>query len=133
MKYNQPLLIALGVAVAIAVTGPAHAEPLRLDPIMLAQAGTPSREASRATYIHQNEGKFEEWGEKIDTFAAKTAERSSEASETAKRELEKAWTDTKVGWTRLRDASKDGWGDAKAAFEASWQKLQRAWDDAQKS
>ena len=133
MKYNQPLLIGLAMAAALAVGNPAVGEPLRLDPIMLAQAGTPSRDATREAYIRQNEGKFEEWGKKIDAFASKTADRSSDATETAKRELEKAWTDTKVGWMRLKEASKDGWGDSKAAFETSWQKLQRAWDDAQKS
>ena len=138
MKYNQPLLIGLGLAAFIAVSGPAGfstsalAEPMRLDPVMLAQATSPTRESSRDNYINQNEGKFEEWGRKIDTFAAKTADKSSETTDAAKRELDTAWTDTKVGWTQLKGASKDGWQEAKAAFEASWQKLQRAWDDSQK-
>ena len=90
-----------------------------------------TQEAGRDTYIRQNEGTFEEWGKKVDNFNAKAAERGSEAKKVAQRELDNAWAETKAGWSKLKNASRDGWEDAKNAFEASKKKLDRAWTDAQ--
>jgi len=90
-----------------------------------------TQEAGRDAYIRQNEGTFEEWGKKVDNFNAKAAQRGSEARKAAQRELDNAWAETKAGWSKLKDASRDGWEDAKNAFEASKQKLDRAWTDAQ--
>ena len=90
-----------------------------------------TQESGRDAYIRQNEGTFEEWGRKIDNFNTKAAERGSEAKKAAQRELGDAWTETKAGWAKLKSASRDGWDDAKAAFEASRKKLERAWNDMQ--
>jgi hypothetical protein len=90
-----------------------------------------TQDTGRDAYIHQNEGTFEEWGKKVDTFKAKAAQRGNEAKHTVQRELDNAWAETKAGWSRLKDASQDGWEDAKAAFEASRKKLERAWNDAE--
>jgi hypothetical protein len=90
-----------------------------------------TQEAGRDTYIRQNEGTFEEWGRKVDTFNAKAAQRGIEAKKAAQRELDNAWAETKASWNKLKSASRDGWEDAKNAFETSKKKLDRAWTDAQ--
>ena len=102
-------------------------------PLLLAQASTQteSRGDTQEQFVRQNEGRFEEWGRKIDSFNVKAAERTSEARQKNKQELDKAWTEVKDGWTKLKSASRDGWQDAKAAFEQSWRKLEGAWNDAQ--
>ena len=96
----------------------------------LAQVQT-TQDAGRDAYIRQNEGAFEEWGKKIDKFHAQAAQRGSEAKQVAQRELDSAWTETKAGWAKLKNAGREGWEEAKAAFETSRKKLERAWNDAQ--
>jgi hypothetical protein len=120
-------LVAMGAALG---TLPAAAHGTgAAAPLLLAQA-TPQAEPQEQ-FVRQNEGRFEEWGRKIDAFNAKAAERTSEARQTTKQELDKAWSEVKDGWTKLRSASREGWQDAKDAFEQSWRKLERAWNDAQ--
>ena len=90
-----------------------------------------TQEAGRDTYIHENEGTFEEWGKKVDAFNAKASQRSDEAKKAAQREIDHAWAETKTGWAKLKNASRDGWEDAKVSFESSKKKLERAWNNAQ--
>jgi len=92
-----------------------------------ATAQQTTQNSTREAYIHENEGTFEAWGKKVDAFNAKAAQRT----EVAKRELDNAWSETKAGWEKLKNVGADGWQNAKASFEASRQKLERAWNDAQ--
>ena len=100
-----------------------------LAPQAQAQAGP--QDTNREQYIKQSEQRFEDWGQKIDDFNAKPAQRGAELREKTKREIDQAWSETKAGWAKLKSAGKDGWEDAKEAFEASWRKLERAWKDVQ--
>lgn len=90
-----------------------------------------TQSADRESYIKQSEGRFEEWGRKIDAFSAKASERSAEAAEQAKRDIDQACSEVKTNWAKLRDTGKDHWDDAKSAFESSWRKLERAWKETQ--
>ena len=90
-----------------------------------------TQEAGRNTYIHENEGTFEEWGKKVDAFNAKASQRGDEAKKAAQREIDNAWTETKSSWAKMKSASRDGWEDAKISFETSKKKLERAWNNAQ--
>ncbi len=136
MISPQTRLIALAITAAIASSGVigfvghASAEPFRLDAPAYAQAET-QKNSSRDSYFKQNEGWFEEWGAKIDDFAAKTADKGSDAKAAAKRQLDEAWQETKASWTKLKSTSQESWDDAKSAYEKNRQKLLRAWDDAQ--
>jgi hypothetical protein len=124
-------LMAMGVALGT-LPAAAHGTDTAA-PLLLAQA-TPQAEPRtepRDQFVRQNEGRFEEWGRKIDAFNAKAAERTSDARQKTRQELDKAWSEVKDGWTKLRSASREGWQDAKDAFEQSWRKLERAWNDAQ--
>jgi hypothetical protein len=141
MKFARTIpaaLVAMGAAfgpLPAAAHGTAAAAPLFLAQVLPqkpeAQVPAEPRDANRDQFVRQNEGRFEEWGRKIDAFNAKAAERTSGARETTKRELDRAWTEAKDGWTKLKSASREGWQDAKDAFEQSWRKLERAWNDAQ--
>jgi hypothetical protein len=96
----------------------------------MAQVQT-TQDADRDAYIDQNEGTFEQWGKKVDEFNAKAAQRGSEAKQAAQRELDNAWAETKAGWAKLKTAGREGWEDAKNAFEESRKKLERAWNNVQ--
>lgn len=90
----------------------------------LAVAAEPSRDA----YVKENEGRFEEWGRKIDRFNEE-AQRKSHA---ARQKLDAAWVDTRRNWNALKATSQEGWNEAKRSFEESWSKLERAWDEARR-
>lgn len=119
--------VLAGLALTQFVT-PTQAQQQLMPKVTLVQM---TQEAGRDAYIRQNEGTFEEWGKKVDNFNAKAAQRGSEAKKATQRELDNAWAETKAGWAKLKNASRDGWEDAKNAFEASKKKLDRAWSDAQ--
>jgi hypothetical protein len=122
-------LAAAGSALALTqFVTPIHAQQSLMPKVVRVQM---TQDAGRDAYIRQNEGTFEEWGKKVDNFNAKAAQRGSEVKKAAQRELDNAWAETKAGWTKLKNASRDGWDDAKAAFETSRKKLERAWNDAQ--
>lgn len=102
--------------------------PISATPAIAQQA---AKESGRDTYIHQNEGTFEEWGKKVDALNARAAQRGNESKEAAKREIDRAWAETKAGWEKLKNVSAEGWQNAKASFEASRQKLERVWNESQ--
>jgi hypothetical protein len=123
-KIGAALAIAGAAVVTVAGPGPGtHDLAGGFFPRALAQAQDPNRDHVE----REHEGRFEDWGKKIDEFNARAAERSS----TARRELDEAWIEVKSGWAKLKSASREGWQDAKDALETSWRKLERAWNDAQ--
>jgi len=128
------LIVTAGAVLGLLGTLPTPAHgTAQLAPLFLAQAQVPAspQEPNRDQAVRENQGRFEDWGRKIDDFNAKAAERTSEAREKTRRELDKAWSEVKSGWDKLRNASREGWQDAKDALESSWRKLERAWNDAQ--
>lgn len=117
------LALAVGAAAAVGSASGTHGPSGGFFPHALAQ----TQDTNRDHYVRKHQGRFEEWGKKIDAFNAKAAARSSEA----KRELDKAWIEVRSGWDKLKNAGREGWQDAKEAWETSWRKLERAWNDAQ--
>jgi hypothetical protein len=133
MKMSKIRLIAAAVA-ALSLTATGVAVPNGVAFAQQYGQKTSPKAApndSRDAYVRQNEGTFEEWGKKVDAFNAKAAQRGTESKDAAKRELDNAWAETKAGWEKLKNASKDTWEGAKASFEASRQKLERAWNNVQ--
>src|SRR3990167_9357247 len=92
--FRAALTALVGVGVSVAEFG-----GVRL------QAQAQERQAAQQTqaqpenpeqYMRRNEGRFEEWGRKIDAFNAKAAERGQQAKERTKRELDEAWSEVKT-------------------------------------
>lgn len=117
---------AIAIGMSAFAAGPVHLGDAPIVSGQTAHAAGDNRDA----YVREREGRFEEWGRKVDSFGNTTKEKAARAAE---RNPDKAWAEVKTDWQALKQAGKDTWQDAKKAFEDSWMRLEKAWDDAQKS
>lgn len=126
-KIIPVAVVAIGMSAFAA--GSIHLGDAPIVPGQAAHAAGDGRDA----YMKEREGRFEEWGRKVDTFGKTTKEKSMEAARAAERNLDRAWTEVKSNWQTLKQAGKETWQDARKTFEDSWKRFEKAWDDAQKS
>ena len=120
-------VVAIGLSAFAA--GPIHLGDASIVPGQAAHAAGDGRDA----YVKEREGRFEEWGRKVDTFGATAKEKGKDAATAAERNLDRAWAEVKSNWRALKQAGKETWQDAKKTFEDSWKRFEKAWDHAQKS
>ena len=128
IRHTRYALAFLGATLAVAGTS-VTAVPGRADMSLVARAAA-ADPASHSEYMKQNEGKFTQWGRKIDQFNSQAARKGAEAKREAQQKLDSAWAEAKARWADLKQAGSDGWDKAKDAYEKSERKLEQAWRDA---
>jgi len=95
-------------------------------PIRLAVAGTSTPD--RDSYAQKARAEVKEWQRKLHDFGEEAKAKGQEASATAAKELDKAWTKAEAAARDLQAASADGWDGAKATYESASHDLADAWD-----
>jgi hypothetical protein len=128
IRCTRYALAFLGATLAVAGTS-VTAVPGRADLSLVAHAAA-ADEAGHGAYMKRNEGKFTQWGRKIDQFNRDAARKGAAAKREAQQKLDAAWSDVKARWQDLKQAGSDGWDKAKDAYEKSERKLEQAWRDA---
>lgn len=120
-------------ALGAQVIAPVIPTAIGLSPVSPAAAADKSdrKDDAQAAYVREQEGQFESWGRKIDSFNKDAARKGKEVSREAQKKLDAAWVEVKRNWESLKAAGSAGWQETKDAYERSRERLERAWDEVQ--
>lgn len=128
IRHARHVLALFGAALAVAGTSvTAGSSP---PVISLVTHAVAADEATHSEYMKRNEGRFTQWGRKVDEFNQQAARKGAAAKRDAQKKLDEAWVAVKERRHDLKQASSNGWDKANDAYEKSEQNLERAWRDA---
>ncbi|SDS82822.1 hypothetical protein [Bradyrhizobium canariense] len=124
--FIAPLVIG---TLALAGTSPAVAQskPVSDQNVSVGAASSRDSTAERSSYKHKAQDDIRIWQQKLDGFDAKVQVKATEAQTSASKDLDDAWTQTKMASARLETAGEADWGSAKASFKTASDKLAVAW------
>ena len=80
--------------------------------------------SDQKSYLETQKARMDRWRGQVADFNARMETKSTQAGQAAKVEIEGAWSDVEQASAKLGAAGRDGWADAKAAYErasASWE------------
>jgi hypothetical protein len=124
--FIAPLVIG---TLALAGASPAAAQPKPLSDqgVSVGVATTRDSTAERSSYKQQAQDETRIWQQKLDNFDAKVKAKATEAQTSASKDLDDAWTQTKMASARLETAGEADWASAKVSFQTASHKLVVAW------
>lgn len=82
----------------------------------------------RQEYQERAQRQMDEWGQKINRAAESAKENGKRLTDDAQSELDHAWADTKEQWSKLQQASADGWERTRTAYEQASRKMRDEWN-----
>jgi len=123
--FIAPLVIGT-LALAGASPAAAQSKPLSDQNVSVGVA-THDSTAERSIYKQKAQDEIRIWQQKLDDFDAKMKAKATEAQTSASKDLDDAWTQTKMASARLETAGEADWGSAKVSFQTASHKLAVAW------
>lgn len=114
-------LVLSGTSPAAAQSKPASGQGVSVG------LATHNSTAERSSYKQQAQDETRIWQQKLDDFDAKVKAKETEAQTNAFKDLDDAWTQTKMASSRLESAGEKDWDGAKASFQSASKKLVVAW------
>jgi hypothetical protein len=124
--FIAPLVIGT-LALAGASPAAAQSKPSSDQGVSVEVATTRDATAERSSYKQKAQDETRIWQQKLDDFDAKVKAKATEAQTSASKDLDDAWTQTKMASARLEMASEADWGRAKVSFQTASHKLAVAW------
>ncbi len=124
--FITPLVIGT-LALAGASPAAAQSEPVSGQGVSEGLGASHDSEAERSSFKQKAQDEIRVWQQRLDDFDAKVQAKATEAHTSASKDLNDAWTQTKMASTRLDAAGEDDWGSAKASFKTESGKLTVAW------
>ena len=124
--FIAPLVIGT-LALAGASPAAAQSKPSSDQGISVGVAATRDSTAEKTSYKQKAQDEIRIWQQKLDDFDAKVRAKATEAQTSASKDLDDAWTQTKMASARLETAGEADWGSAKASFKTESDKLAVAW------
>ena len=113
---------------ALAGASPAAAQSKTSDQsVSVGVAASRDSTAERSSYKQKAHNEIRIWQQKLDDFDAKVQAKTTEAQTTASKDLDDAWTQTKMASSRLETAGDTDWNSAKISFRSASDKLVVAW------
>jgi hypothetical protein len=123
--FIAPLVIGT-LALAGASPAAAQSKPLSDQGVSVGVA-TRDSTAERSSYKQKAQDEIRIWQQKLDDFDAKMKAKATEAQTSASKDLDDAWTQTKMASARLETAGEADWVSAKVSFQTASHKLAVAW------
>ncbi len=124
--FIAPLVIGT-LALVGASPAAAQSKPTSDQGVSVGVATTRDSTAERSSYKQQAQDETRIWQQKLDDFDAKVKAKATEAQTSASKDLDDAWTQTKMASARLETAGEADWGSAKVSFQTASHKLAVAW------
>jgi hypothetical protein len=124
--FIAPLVIGT-LALAGASPAAAQSKPSSDQSISVGVAATRDSTAEKTSYKQKAQDEIRIWQQKLNDFDAKVQAKATEAQTSASKDLDDAWTQTKMASARLETAGEADWGSAKASFKTESAKLAVAW------
>jgi hypothetical protein len=124
--FIAPLVIGT-LALAGASPAAAQSKPLSDQGISVGVAATRDSTAEKTSYKQKAQDEMRIWQQKLNDFDARVQAKATEAQTSASKDLNDAWTQTKMASARLETAGEADWGSAKASFKTASDKLAVAW------
>jgi hypothetical protein len=124
--FIAPLVIGT-LALACASPAGAQSKPLSDQGISVGVAATRDSTAEKSSYKQKAQDEIRIWQQRLDDFDAKVKVKATEAQTSAAKDLDDAWTQTKMASARLETAGEADWGSATASFKTESDKLAVAW------
>jgi len=79
----------------------------------------------RDEYLKGAGTRMSEWDRRLGELRHAAQDKSKQAART----LDDAWAEAKQRWSKLKEASADGWDHARSNLERAWNDLERSWKD----
>lgn len=124
--FLAPLVIGT-LALASASPAAAQSKPSSDQGVSVGVATTRDSTAERSSYKQQAQDETRIWQQKLDNFDAKVKTKATDAQASASKDLDDAWTQTKLASARLETAGEADWDSAKVSFQTVSHKLAVAW------
>jgi len=124
--FIAPLVIGT-LALAGASPAAAQSKPASDQGVSVGVATTRDSTAERSSYKQKAQDETRIWQQKLDDFDAKVTAKTTEAQTSASKDLDDAWTQTKMASARLETAGEADWASAKVSFQTASHKLAIAW------
>ena len=124
--FIAPLVIGT-LALAGASPAAAQSKPSSDQGVSVEVATTRDATAERSSYKQKAQDEIRIWQQKLDDFDAKVKAKATEAQTSASKDLDDAWTQTKMASARLETAGEADWAGAKVSFQTASHKLAIAW------
>ncbi len=83
--------------------------------------------AERTSYTQKAQAEMHLWEQRLHDFNARIENRTTQSQSSAARDLDGAWSDTKIAWNQLETAGENDWTSAKASFQGASHKLGVTW------
>jgi hypothetical protein len=127
MKISIVPLVVGTLALAGASPAAAQSKPLSDQSVSVGVATSRDSTAEKSSYKQKAHDEIRIWQQKLDGFDAKLRAKTTEAQTTASKDLDDAWTQTKMASGRLETAGDADWSSAKISFRSASDKLVVAW------
>ncbi len=124
--FIAPLVIGT-LALAGASPAAAQSKPVSGQGISIGAANSGDSMAERNSYKQKAQDEIRIWQQKLNDFDAKVQVKATDAQTSASKDLDDAWTQTKMASARLETAGEADWSSAKASFKKESDKLAVAW------
>ncbi len=130
--FIEPLVIGT-LAFAGASPAAAQSNPAPSQGVSVGVAATHDSTDERSSYRQMAQEEIRVWQRKLDDFDAKMQAKTTEAQTNATKDLDDAWTQTKMASARLETAGEADWDSAKASYKTESDKLAMAWHNVDPS
>jgi hypothetical protein len=124
--FIAPLVIGT-LALAGASPASAQTKPVSDQGVSVGVATSRDSTAEKSIYKQKAQDEVRVWQQKLNDFDAKVQTKATEAQASASKDLDDAWTQTKMASARLETAGEADWVSAKASFKTASAKLAVAW------
>jgi F0F1-type ATP synthase membrane subunit b/b' len=124
--FIAPILVGM-LTVAGASGAAAQSKPASDQGTSVGMSTTRDAATERNSYTQQAQDEVRVWERKLHDFDAKAQVKATDAKASASKDLDDAWTQTKMASVRLETAGEADWTGAKASFRTASDKLVAAW------
>jgi hypothetical protein len=114
-------------ALAGASAATAQTKPVSDQGVSVGVATSRDSAAEKSSYKQKAQDEVRVWQQKLNDFDTKVQAKATEAQASASKDLDDAWTQTKMASARLETAGEADWVSAKASFKTASDKLAVAW------
>jgi uncharacterized membrane protein len=124
--FIAPLVIGT-LALAGAAPATAQTKPVSDQGVSVGVATSRDSAAEKSSFRQMAQDEVRGWQQKLNDFDAKVQAKATEAQVNASKDLDDAWTQTKMASARLETAGEADWDSAKVSFKTESDKLAVAW------
>jgi hypothetical protein len=124
--FIAPIVVGI-LTLAGASAAAAQSKPASDQGTSVGMSTTRDPATERNSYTQQAQDEVRVWERKLHDFDAKAQVKATDAKASASKDLDDAWTQTKMASARLETAGEADWTSAKASFRTASDKLAVAW------